>query len=120
MIWFLHLQESTAVHVSKYGLQIVKKCGFVTFPVGMYKAISLLLSDPKHTENFHCFHSVRGPRWFKISIRHVVVEMALLFKNSSVVICCHACSECPRDRSPSPFKQTIYRYVSSYKTLTEQ
>lgn len=95
-----------AVHVSKYGLQIVKKCGFVTFPVGTYKAIifheniSLLLSDPKHTENFHCYPSVRGAHCFKINIRHVVVEMAILFKNSSVVICRHECSECPHGRSP--------------------
>lgn len=71
--------------MSKYGLQIVKKCGFVTFPVGMYKAISLLLSDPKHTENFHCYRSVRGPCWFIINIKHVVVEIVILFKNSSVV-----------------------------------
>lgn len=83
---------STAVHVSKYGLQVVKKCGFVMFPVGAYKAIKLLLSDPKHTENFHCCHCVRGPHWFKINIRHVVVETAILFTNSSVVICCHTCS----------------------------
>lgn len=43
-----------AVHVSQYGFQRVKKCGLVMFLVGTYKAISLLPSDPKRTENLLC------------------------------------------------------------------
>lgn len=68
--------------------------------VGTYKAISISLSDPKRTKNFHCYHSVRGPHGFKTSIRHAVVEMAFLFKISSLVIGCHTCSDCRYGRLP--------------------
>lgn len=48
-----------AVHVSKHGFQRVNTNGLVMFLVEIHKAISLLLSDPKHTVNFHCY-SVGG------------------------------------------------------------
>lgn len=89
-----------AVRVSEYGFQRAKKCGTVMLLVGTHKAISLLLSDPKCTENFHCYLSVRVPLWFKSNIRHAVLEMAILFKISSVAICCHMCSECSYGRLP--------------------